>query len=245
MRTRGGSAVTRIAGCCLLAIGSAAVAPAAVVQFEDLFGPCGEYSLVRGPGTVVTEGVTFTTADIYSYNIGQEASYPPGLGNPFESDAYLFFAFGPGATIDFPQPIRRVRFRTGQYTNMAGWPTFQLIAEGQVYATFGANLWTPEFVDASFPQPVQRVTIQWLGTGSASELGIDELDYTPAWPRGDLNCDGAVTFLDINPFVLALSDRPGYEAQYPDCDWWNADCNLDGAVDFNDINPFVALLTTG
>ena len=60
---------------------------------------------------------------------------------------------------------------------------------------------------------------------------------------GDLNCDGAVSFLDINPFVLALQGQPGYEVVYPNCRWFNADCNGDGRVDFLDINAFVDLLT--
>jgi|GEM_PF-193999 len=57
---------------------------------------------------------------------------------------------------------------------------------------------------------------------------------------GDANCDGAVTFDDIDPFVLALSGRDGYEAQFPECDWLSADCNGDGTVNFDDIDPFVA-----
>ncbi|MEW6249435.1 MAG: matrixin family metalloprotease [Planctomycetota bacterium] len=60
---------------------------------------------------------------------------------------------------------------------------------------------------------------------------------------GDLNCDGAVNFDDINPFVLALSDPAGYATAYPNCNIMNGDCNGDGRVDFDDINPFVALLT--
>jgi hypothetical protein len=60
---------------------------------------------------------------------------------------------------------------------------------------------------------------------------------------GDTNCDGALTFKDINPFILALSDPVGYQQAFPDCDIMTADCNLDGLVDFRDINPFVALLS--
>jgi uncharacterized membrane protein len=41
---------------------------------------------------------------------------------------------------------------------------------------------------------------------------------TPAY--GDLNCDGAVNFGDINPFVLAISNPPGYATAFPDCDIW-------------------------
>jgi hypothetical protein len=62
---------------------------------------------------------------------------------------------------------------------------------------------------------------------------------------GDLNCDGAINFDDINPFVLALGDPAGYAVAYPDCDILNADCNSDGQVDFDDINPFVAILSGG
>ncbi len=75
----------------------------------------------------------------------------------------------------------------------------------------------------------------------------DESDATFAvvegqFVLGDMNCDGAVDFDDINPFVLALSGQAGYEAAYPDCNWLHADADQDGDVDFDDINPFVALI---
>ncbi len=60
---------------------------------------------------------------------------------------------------------------------------------------------------------------------------------------GDLNCDGAVGFGDINPFVLTLTDPTQYGQSYPDCRLMNGDINQDGTVDFQDINPFIALLT--
>lgn len=65
------------------------------------------------------------------------------------------------------------------------------------------------------------------------------------YPLGDLDCDGAVTFNDIDPFVVALSGQSAYEALYPDCYWTNADCNDDGSVDFEDIDAFVVLLSGG
>lgn len=60
---------------------------------------------------------------------------------------------------------------------------------------------------------------------------------------GDLNCDGKVDFDDIDPFVLALTNKAAYIAKYPKCLWLNGDCNGDGTVDFDDIDPFVGLLT--
>ena len=62
---------------------------------------------------------------------------------------------------------------------------------------------------------------------------------------GDLNCDGTVNFFDIDPFVLAISDPPGYVAAYPECDIDAADCNADGTVNLFDVDPFVELLTGG
>ncbi len=62
---------------------------------------------------------------------------------------------------------------------------------------------------------------------------------------GDLNCDGAANFGDINPFVLYLSDYAAWQATFPGCNPANADINGDGSVDFGDINPFVTLLTGG
>ncbi|TWT41916.1 hypothetical protein RAS1_30400 [Phycisphaerae bacterium RAS1] len=62
---------------------------------------------------------------------------------------------------------------------------------------------------------------------------------------GDMNCDGAVNVLDINPFVPALIDPAGYAAQYPTCALLNGDVNGDGDVNVLDINPLVALLAGG
>lgn len=66
----------------------------------------------------------------------------------------------------------------------------------------------------------------------------------PTFLIGDLNCDGAVNFGDINPFVLFLSNFPAWQMAYPGCPPSNGDINGDGAFpDFGDINPFVALLS--
>ncbi|TWT42124.1 hypothetical protein RAS1_32530 [Phycisphaerae bacterium RAS1] len=62
---------------------------------------------------------------------------------------------------------------------------------------------------------------------------------------GDMNCDGATNVLDINAFVLALSDPAAYQAQYPDCNIANGDINGDGNTNVLDINPMVSLLSGG
>jgi hypothetical protein len=69
-------------------------------------------------------------------------------------------------------------------------------------------------------------------------------DAATLWLAGDLNCDGAIDFADIDAFVLALGGSDGYLAQYPNCFWLHADITDDGHVNFADINPFVTLLST-
>jgi hypothetical protein len=66
------------------------------------------------------------------------------------------------------------------------------------------------------------------------------------YETGDLNCDGAVNFGDINPFVLYLSNLSAWQAAYADCPAEIGDINGDGSYpSFDDINPFVALLSGG
>lgn len=60
--------------------------------------------------------------------------------------------------------------------------------------------------------------------------------------RGDMNCDGAIDFNDIDSFVTALISRDDYETDYPACNWFNGDINQDQSVDFNDIDGFVECL---
>lgn len=86
-----------------------------------------------------------------------------------------------------------------------------------------------------------------LGASCYGDHNGDGIDESCAMPTcaGDTNCDGQLSFADINPFVSALTGAAGYGAAYPGCVWLNADCNGDGAVSFADINPFVARLTGG
>jgi endonuclease I len=57
--------------------------------------------------------------------------------------------------------------------------------------------------------------------------------------RGDTNCDGQISYADINPFVQALGNLSAWQAAYPTCPWQNCDINADGVISYADINPFV------
>jgi hypothetical protein len=61
---------------------------------------------------------------------------------------------------------------------------------------------------------------------------------------GDLNCDGAVNFFDIDPFLLALFDPAQYAIDFPNCTTDNADTDDSGTVNFFDIDPFLECLFT-
>jgi hypothetical protein len=59
-----------------------------------------------------------------------------------------------------------------------------------------------------------------------------------------MNCDGRVTFADIDPFVAALAGCSAWRQHRCPCPWLNADCSHDGNVTFADIDPFVAVIGT-
>ena len=85
----------------------------------------------------------------------------------------------------------------------------------------------------------------WDGDGddiARVDMGAYEHgSFTP----GDLNCDGVLNALDVDPFVLALANPELYGLEHPDCDRTLADMNGDGLVNAFDIDAFVALLTGG
>ncbi len=69
----------------------------------------------------------------------------------------------------------------------------------------------------------------------------------PACPgeRGDANCDGGVDFFDIDPFLQALFDPPGYAAAFCGGSTCTVDVDCSGGVDFFDIDPFLTCLFSG
>jgi hypothetical protein len=78
----------------------------------------------------------------------------------------------------------------------------------------------------------------YYGDSTACRTG----NKCPASCKGDMNCDGRVTFVDIDLFVAALSGESAW-THWP-CPWINADCNNSGTVTFADLDPFVALIGT-
>jgi hypothetical protein len=109
--------------------------------------------------------------------------------------------------------------------------TANLLFEAK-YTSGGA--WTP-MVDFFDSQP--------NGGPSSTIMSLD-FGFWYQTTLGDMNCDGAVSAADIDPFVLALTGgQAAYEALWPDCDFNNADINGDGSVSAADIDGFVQVLT--
>lgn len=93
--------------------------------------------------------------------------------------------------------------------------------------------------------PTCKVYYQTLVNHGTVTNSANLKPYGPAVCLGDVNCDGAVTFADIDPFVARLGcPNSNPAACNAGCNWQNADINSDGAVTFADIDPFVGTLGT-
>lgn len=69
-----------------------------------------------------------------------------------------------------------------------------------------------------------------------------DIRYLRRFPHGDLNCDGSIDLVDVEPFILALIEPDEYPSRHPDCDLTLGDINGDGSVDLVDVEPFIGLL---
>jgi Tol biopolymer transport system component len=106
----------------------------------------------------------------------------------------------------------------------------------------GGSQWPSISADGRFVAFDSGATNLVPGDGnSANDVFVHDCNAGCPVP-GDLNCDGAVDFGDINPFVLLLTNPAAWQAANPGCPPENGDISGDGSVDFGDINPFVALL---
>ena len=140
-----------------------------------------------------------------------------------------------------------VRVSTNNTTWTTVWQNTAEVADGA---------W--QFIDldiSSVADNQPTVYLRWtMGTTDSSwrycgwnidDIALTALTCTAPLLAGDLNCDGAIDFDDIDPFIVALGGQPGYEQAYPGCHWLSADANGDGTVTFDDIDPFVGLLSGG
>ena len=104
------------------------------------------------------------------------------------------------------------------------------------WITIGVDAFTKVRVEYTYSTRLDMAVTNWDDT-----IG-NFVYHHQRFVMGDANCDGQVTYADINPFVMLLSGT--YDEQYPDCDGLHAcDFDGDGAVTTADIQPFVAALS--
>ena len=177
----------------------------------------------NGDGDSFAFGYRFTGASISGLAV---------LNALHEADNGLTFAESGGFVTDFWYLKDGVTYHTGYVWPESYWSYWLSADLGQTweYAPVG-----PEFRALSDGQ-----TDGWLALPGDD---YESEPVVPLVPPGDLNCDGEVTFADINPFTLALLDPPAYESAFPDCDRLHGDLSGEGALGFEDINLFVGLLT--
>jgi hypothetical protein len=84
-----------------------------------------------------------------------------------------------------------------------------------------------EAPDVGFASPVTLT--EWKFTGDCS--------FSPTYPKGDMNFDGVVNGLDVDPFVETLLSGSTELAEL-----YAADTNGDCVVNGLDVDPFLALL---
>jgi hypothetical protein len=103
------------------------------------------------------------------------------------------------------------------------------------WLTVGVDVTTSMVVEYTVSSRLDMAITNWDG-GKGNYVY-----YNLNLVMGDANCDGQLSFGDINPFVLLLTGA--YDQVFPDCDGATfCDFNGDDVVDFLDINPFVAAL---
>ena len=102
---------------------------------------------------------------------------------------------------------------------------------------FGFDATTTAFVGGSYTLNFnQQTTAGKLGGGSIQFFRFTISGTGCDFSLGDVNQDGAVSLLDVDPFVTLLTSQ-GFQCE--------ADVNEDGAVTLLDVDPFIGLLTGG
>ncbi|TWT45002.1 tRNA nuclease WapA precursor [Phycisphaerae bacterium RAS1] len=110
----------------------------------------------------------------------------------------------------------------------------------------------------TFTEPLRIWRHFWDGSDTQDPIDSGYSDVTPLVVDGDMDRNGVLNVLDINPFMLALTDPTSFLNQY----WGDVnaycldgatpvpfttvgDVNQDGAFNILDINPFGALIQRG
>jgi hypothetical protein len=132
--------------------------------------------------------------------------------------------------------------------------------EGLWLDTAGGRLFAALGSDVNMPQPVNTLHIasddgvlNWSnlliaedGVSGGGAGGVSLTGSFSSIKKADMNGDGAVNGLDVNPFVQQLTNPAGYLVSFPGLDGQaRADINNDVASNGLDVQPFVVCVTMG
>jgi hypothetical protein len=211
--------------------------PASVARTAATAYPVGDrwYILVVSGGPYLSSGVreprcwyTEVSTDTDGDGIGDPYDNCPTLGNPDQADAD---SDGIGdACDDCPLDPENDADGDGVCGNVDNCPT--------VANPDQADLDEDGVGDACDNCP----EVPNPGQEDSDGDGIGDACEGPALCPGDTNCDGEITFADIDNFVEALGGEENWT--HAPCPWLNADCNGDNDVTFADIDAFVSLIGT-
>ena len=194
----------------------------------------------------------FTGTNVYGVNLNGD--YSTTYGGPYYLTAGpLNFSTAKDAVLSFK------RWLNTDYQPYV-YATLEVSPDGDSWTTLWSNgkmelkenawsSWSFDLPASCNNQP--SVYIRWgyrigIQAHAFSGWNLDDVEIwafgQPPELLGDMNCDDAVDFGDINPFVLALTNPAAYAQAFPGCDINHADINGDGNIDFADINPFIGLI---
>lgn len=180
-----------------------------------------------------------------SWVSGAGDGQPVGSAYAGDTPHAVLWAGGSGATIDLTPPgfaASAVDATGGLQVGTAG--GHAAVWAGSAASFVDLTAWIPadfssataEGVDVSPDGTVTIVGHGYVPSRSRTEALVWQ--SIPGLP-GDMNCDGVLDLLDIQPFATALVDAAAYSAAFPDCDLNKADMSANGAIDGADIAPFV------
>ncbi|MCK4341939.1 MAG: right-handed parallel beta-helix repeat-containing protein [Phycisphaerae bacterium] len=124
------------------------------------------------------------------------------------------------------------------------------LSSGSPCIDAGDNYSVTEVVDLDGnPRLVDDPATPDTGYGESPIVDMGAYEYQVAVPicHGDSNCDGLISWHDIDYFVAAMNDNTvAWEAMFspesPACAFANNDANGDGTVNWRDIDPLVAMM---
>jgi len=204
----------------------------------------------RKGGTNI-DGATGTSYTLNSVATGDAGSYDcvvtNGCGSVPSNAATLTVNTGPqisgqpaDQTIVAGNPVSFAVTATGSGTLTYQWRKGGTDIDGATASTY-----TIDAVTAGDAGSYDCVVTNGCGSVPSNAA---TLTVTPAVCLGDANCDGTITWRDIDYLITAQNDnQSGWAALFPagpTCSFANLDLNGDGQVNWRDIDPFIARMNT-